>query len=158
MIKKILIFLTLIFLLFTSNIYAQWADTRPGPSEATMSELCNMMMKTLASVGFEDIGVDMRKDDFGVVDFDIYFDDKPTGNKFYRVAGSVVGIIAALTKRTKWKSNKVYFCVFADINLPNYDGFAWIYTKDCRMIMAIESDAEKATALKEKIHINKKKR
>ena len=152
--EKILIFLALIFLLFIPNIYAQWEDTRPGPSVATMSELCNMMMKTLVSVGFKNIGVEMRKNDFGIVDFDIYFDDKPTGKKFYHVAGAVVGIVAALTKRTKWKSNKVYFCVFADINLPNYDGFAWIYTKDCRMIMAIESETEKGIALKEKIRIN----
>ena len=67
-----------------------------GPSNATMSEIVNLIHKTLEKNGFDDIGVDMRKDEFGVVDFDIYFDENFTSDKFYLVAGSVIGIIAAL--------------------------------------------------------------
>lgn len=141
--SKISIFGVFLFLLLTSSIYAQ------GPSNATMSEIANLIHKTLEKNGFDDIGVDMRKDEFGVVDFDIYFDENFTSDKFYLVAGSVIGIIAALTRRTSWKSNKVYFCTVLD-----YEDFAWIYTKDCRKIMTINDPTERGRAIKEKIRIN----
>lgn len=141
--SKISIFGVLLFLLFTSDIYAQ------EPSNATMSEIANLIHKTLEKNGFDDIGVNMRKDEFGIVDFDIFFDEKGTSDRFYLVASSVIGIIAALTKRTSWKSNKVYFCT-----VPDYEDFAWIYTKDCREIMTINDPTERGRAIREKIHIN----
>ena len=142
--RNLLILGVILLCLFTSNIYAQ------EPSNENLYEISNQILETLEKNGLGYIGVNMRSKS-GVVDFDFIFDSKkPTDDKFYIEASSIVGIIASLTNGVSWKSNRINFRTNLD-----YETFAWIEAKDCRNIMTINDQNERKRAIKEKIHIIK---
>lgn len=141
---RIKIFLIL-FLLIGVMIYAE--DYSPFEDiEFRISEALNKN-------GFNYVHVSIGKNNSGIVDFHVFVLKEVNPKEFFTMTGAIALTVGIITRKTNWKSDKVYF----------YQGFkkdkmlAWIHTRDCRNISKIKSSKEITKAVIEKIHITKVK-
>lgn len=135
----------ILFLLFGVAIYAQ------SFSESPFEDIEFRISEALNKNGFSYVHVSLGKNNSGIVDFHVFVLKELNPEKFFTMTGAIALTVGIITRKTNWKSNKVYF----------YQGFkknkmlAWIYTRDCRSISKIKTPKEITKAVIEKIHITK---
>jgi len=141
---KIKIFL-LLFLLCGIAIYAD------DYSKRSLEDIEYGISEALTKNGFDYVHVSLGKNNSGIVDFHVFVLKELNPEKFFTMTGAIALTVGIITRKTNWKSNKVYF----------YQGWkrskmlAWISTRDCRSISKIKTPKEITKAVIEKIHITK---